>query len=283
MAALPSPLQQRGELAPLRYYLGIDDGADARAAYYQTIARNLRIADRLEQILDAATARGLVLLPYKGAALAGSLYPEPGTRPMADIDLLVRADELDDAVALLQSFGFSHARAGIARYSPRYTHDVALSDGVVYVELHFALFHELALDATTDELFARATTAPLYDHDRITVSLDDHLMIVALHAATHAYADSPLWLVDVALLLDAGADRARGYTLASQRHGGRAFAIAMALYDHPSLAALWLASPPGRVRSLLARAALVEGSVERARWFGRKLGLTARELLRPGT
>ena len=36
---------------------------------------------------------------------------------------------------------------------------------------------------------------------------------------------------------------------------------------------------PGRVRSLLARAALVEGPLRRARWFGRKLWLTARERL----
>ncbi len=271
LESLPLSVRERTELRPLRYQLGLEISEEARAAYHQTLARNLRALARLDEILDAARARGVLLLPYKGALLARDHYPDPGTRPMADLDLLVRPAQLDAAVALLHALGFAAARPDTARFSASFTHDVALTDGVVYVELHFALFHELELDGEVESVFARSQLDGLHP--------DDHLMILALHAATHAYADSPIWLVDVVLLLAAGADRERAATLAAARRGGRAFAIAMLLFDVPPLAARWMHRAPGRVRSLLARAALVEGPLRRARWFGRKLWLTARERL----
>lgn len=269
LESLPPSVRERTELRPLRYHLGLDTADAARDAYHQTLARNLRALARLDEILDAARARGVQLLPYKGALLARDHYPDPGTRPMADLDLLVRPAQLDAAVTTLHALGFAPARPDTARFSADFAHDVALTDGVVYVELHFALFHELELDGELESVFARAR--PEGPH------LDDHLMILALHAATHAYADSPIWLVDVVLLLAAGADRDRAAQLASSRRGGRAFAVAMLLFDVPRLSARWMRHAPGRVRSLLARAALVEGPLRRARWFGRKLWLTARE------
>lgn len=278
LAGLPSGLRRRSELRPLAFFLGLDDGADARAAYHQTLARNLRLLARLDEILDCAEARGLTLLPYKGAALAGSLYPDVGTRPMADIDLLVVPGALEAAIQLLQELGFWVARPAISRYSPRHTHDVAMTDGAVYVELHFRLFHELELVDASQRIFDRSKPTRLYDRERRTPCPDDHLMILALHAATHAYADSPMWLVDIALLIDS-ADRQVALSEAVRCCGGRAFSIAMQLFDHPAIAALWIESPPGRMRSLLTRAALVEGPMRRTRWLGRKLTLTAQELL----
>ncbi len=277
LSGLPSGLHRRGELRPLLFHLGLDDGADARAAYYQTLTRNLRMLARLDEILDRAEAEGLRLLPYKGAALAATVYPDVGTRPMADLDLLVEPSQLTPATALLKQLGFSEARPDVRRFSPRHAHDVALSDGVVYVELHYGLFHELELDGAPGPIFDRAVSAQLGERSRLVPSVEDHVAILALHAATHAYADSPLWLVDLALLLE-GADRAAAAAEASRRHGARAFALALQLFEHPTLAALWMSTPPGRLRSLLTRAGLVEGALPTARWLGRKLLLTAHEL-----
>jgi hypothetical protein len=43
----------------------------------------------------------------KGAALAHLVYPEPLLRPMRDIDILVRAEEVYRGYALLPQIGFT--------------------------------------------------------------------------------------------------------------------------------------------------------------------------------
>ena len=47
------------------------------------------------QLFDALAADGIPSLPLKGPALGQALYGTPGRRPSADIDLLVRAEDLD--------------------------------------------------------------------------------------------------------------------------------------------------------------------------------------------
>ncbi|MGC1951229.1 MAG: nucleotidyltransferase family protein, partial [Gammaproteobacteria bacterium] len=58
----------------------------ARAAALQ--ARNLQ--QRLAEIVHLATERDIAVCLLKGAALEPWIYPGPGFRPMADVDLLVK-------------------------------------------------------------------------------------------------------------------------------------------------------------------------------------------------
>jgi Uncharacterised nucleotidyltransferase len=83
----------------------------------------------LEQAAAAARRRGVVLemlgaqvqsdlrqagvevLPLKGATLSRSLYGDPGIRVAKDIDLLVEADQLDRAAAILARRGYRRVDA----------------------------------------------------------------------------------------------------------------------------------------------------------------------------
>jgi hypothetical protein len=76
-------------------------------AYCNSAAANLLAFRELARILSAfnLTIPAIVL---KGAALAATLYPSPGLRPLSDLDLLVPADRLDDAVAVLRGLGYAY-------------------------------------------------------------------------------------------------------------------------------------------------------------------------------
>lgn len=67
--------------------------------------RHVRIATLLEHIDALARAAGLAMTPLKGAALHALGIYAPGDRPMADIDLLVREDDVDAATRLMQAIG----------------------------------------------------------------------------------------------------------------------------------------------------------------------------------
>lgn len=88
--------------------------------------------ERLREVLNEA---GIPFLPLKGAVLR-QYYPEPWMRTSCDIDILVRENDLERAVALLVS------RAG-CREDSKGPHDVGLfTDGGVHIELHYSLIEE---------------------------------------------------------------------------------------------------------------------------------------------
>jgi hypothetical protein len=68
--------------------------------------RHARLAAVMERIDDAARAAGLSMTPLKGTVLHALGLYTPGERPMADVDLLVRAQDFDAATRLMQAIGY---------------------------------------------------------------------------------------------------------------------------------------------------------------------------------
>jgi hypothetical protein len=60
----------------------------------------------LAEILALFAQNNLPLLPLKGAVLTSTLYPDPGLRPMADLDLLIHPADLAPATQLLAQLGY---------------------------------------------------------------------------------------------------------------------------------------------------------------------------------
>jgi hypothetical protein len=288
-AALPENLRQRRELLPLGYAAG---DPSLRAAYVHNLARNLALFHAAAQFLDAAT---VPLLPLKGLALANTVYPDVALRPMNDLDIAVRPRDLDQAVRTLEELGWRRSFGERARYSPKHGHDVSfVNENGHVLELHHRLFHELRADASVVRMFERAIAVELLGRSRLIPSWNDHLFLVAVHAATHAFGESPIWVVDVALLLehasaghaeDEAVRRGAGYAFrAALRTAHRVFSHIPAPVGEMARETLldWILrdrlAAPGWIQSLLARAVLTEKPSDALREIGRKLGLRAVEL-----
>jgi len=63
-------------------------------AYFGNIVRNLYLYSELNRILDKFYKNDIEVIVLKGAALAKTVYRDIGLRPMADIDLMVRRENL---------------------------------------------------------------------------------------------------------------------------------------------------------------------------------------------
>ncbi len=68
--------------------------------------RLARIQMELQEILALFNRRQIPLLPLKGSILAPVYYPNPGLRPMADLDLLIRPDDFAASASLLGELGY---------------------------------------------------------------------------------------------------------------------------------------------------------------------------------
>ncbi|MCK4734394.1 MAG: nucleotidyltransferase family protein, partial [Methanophagales archaeon] len=68
-----------------------------RIVYYKNIARNMLLYDELSKILIAFNDAGIDVIVLKGAFLAETIYKNIGLRPMGDVDLLIKKEDLQKA------------------------------------------------------------------------------------------------------------------------------------------------------------------------------------------
>jgi hypothetical protein len=73
----------------------------------------LVIAQTLREVLERFNNEGLTPIVIKGAALCHTVYPDPGLRPMRDIDILMREKETIPAMNILKKIGFQQSHAPI--------------------------------------------------------------------------------------------------------------------------------------------------------------------------
>ena len=103
-------------ITPLAGYkmrsLGIDREIPAPFAaafaddYRKTLLANSLLMRTLRELLDALAKAGIQPIVLKGSLLANVYYPDSGTRPLGDIDLLVRPEESSDIQQTFESMGF---------------------------------------------------------------------------------------------------------------------------------------------------------------------------------
>ena len=74
--------------------------------YYASAARNAVIFEELGRVLEAFNHVGLEILVLKGAALAEMAYGNLALRPMSDVDLLIKKEDLGAVHRTLQRAGY---------------------------------------------------------------------------------------------------------------------------------------------------------------------------------
>jgi hypothetical protein len=146
--------------------------------------RHARIENLLRQIDQAAREAGIAIIALKGVALhALGLYTR-GERPMADVDLLVHAQDAARAVCLIESLRFRECRRNWREraFAPLESHSAGPlgehSDNDITIELHERVGERLPLHVTdiTDTVFPRRPQAGLNGYPS-RAALMSHLLL----------------------------------------------------------------------------------------------------------
>jgi len=77
-----------------------------RHAYLHHLLRNESLVRDLTDLQGALAARAIEALFLKGPWLAFHAYPDPGTRPIGDIDLAIQENDYPEAVVCLREVGY---------------------------------------------------------------------------------------------------------------------------------------------------------------------------------
>jgi hypothetical protein len=170
--------------------------------------RHRRIAQLLDSIDLGARGEGISLVALKGAALHARGVYEPGERPMADVDLLIRDDDVRATTRLLEQHGYEMTFATwrhqlFESKSGKATIVAGLGehiDNPIKIELHTSIRERLPVSETdiTEFLYPRAPHPGLNDYPSHAYLM----MHLLLHAAGNirAHALRLIQLHDIARL-----------------------------------------------------------------------------------
>jgi hypothetical protein len=201
--------------------------------------RHRRIVEVLARIDSDARRAGIPLVALKGAALHAAGVYQPGERPMADVDLLVREADVAATIQLLGECGFEvtfatwrnltlEPRSGAIKSAAEFGEN---RDNPLKIEVHTSIRERLPISETdiTGIVFPEAPRGGLNDYPTIA-SLMLHLL---LHAAGNMRANALrlIQLHDIALLAQRF-DSGDWEELLAARPGGKT---------------LWWAYPPLRL------------------------------------
>lgn len=169
---------------------------------------NLRLTGKLLDLLSLFELHGLPAFPFKGAVLASSAYGDLGLRQFADLDIILRRQDVLKAGKLLQARGYKpflelppgqQALFLKTGCELSFTHP----DDNVPVELHWDF---------TPVIFSPAFSAEsLWNHlEWIEVSgkkirglsAEDTILALCVHGAKHLWCRLQ-WICDIAMLTSA--------------------------------------------------------------------------------
>lgn len=177
-------------------------------------ANALRVlSNSRDQLLlqDAFAAQGIRSMALKGVTLARTLYGDPALRQQGDIDLMVDADHVLPAHAIVAARGFGDALRfdalddGRRRWVMRQHKDVEFiryQPSLQVVDLHWRLTRNPALFGhALDALWARGRDADIGPRTVRTLSTEDLLIYLCVHGCATVWYRAK-WVADLAPLLE---------------------------------------------------------------------------------
>jgi hypothetical protein len=163
-------------------------------------AANAVLAHHWGEATAALRQAGVDTLTLKGMALANVVYAEPGLRPMADIDLLVRPADCARALATLRDLGYRTPGEAADRLGASRSFAELVRDGT-RIDLHWHaaryLRFEGVVEVDHDGLWSRARSLATAEGRSLMLSPEDLLLHLVLHLTLGSDFARVLWYADI--------------------------------------------------------------------------------------
>jgi hypothetical protein len=198
--------QVYGQLSVLAHLVPARQIEPLRSRYQDNARKALWFTGELIRILRHFESLGINALPFKGPALAETLYGEVTQRQFGDLDVLVHAADVPRARAALLDLGY---RPGIdlgprqerAYIETGYEYSFGAADGANLLEIQWKIlprFYSIDLDVA--DFFERADEISVGGRSMRTLSPQDLLLVLCVHAAKHVWVQLS-WLCDIVQLV----------------------------------------------------------------------------------
>jgi hypothetical protein len=164
--------------------------------YHRNIGKNLYFYGALSDILKAFRENGIKVIVLKGAALAQTVYGNIALRPMSDIDLLVKKEDLPRAEKIMLELGYLFEEDKPREwYIENHFHlGYFHPEKTILVEVHWHIGRpshpsQIAITDTgiIERWWERAETVEISGMKTLVLSPDDLLFHLTLHFIKHRF------------------------------------------------------------------------------------------------
>jgi hypothetical protein len=167
-----------------------------RKAYVRSGWRNAKLHRELGRVLARLREDGVPVIVLKGAHLAQAIYRNLALRPMGDLDLLVRDDDLAHVESRLLQMGYQPSIKDSKH------HDYWLPAQNLLIEVHRHILGQSSpfkIDA--EPLWERAQPLKIAGVRALVLSPEDLLLYLCFHAVHHRFRQGLKPLCDIDAIL----------------------------------------------------------------------------------
>ena len=171
-----------------------------------SVLRNL-LSDELVKILNLLATHNILAIPFKGSVLSILVYQNLTLRQFGDLDILIDRQDVEAAQSLLAQRGYR-----LASLTEEQTQDLDYNreelplihpEKNIAVDLHWKISPSFfRFDISLAEWNSRLQSVSLCGETVLTFSLEDMLLHLCAHAATHQWMRLE-WLCDIAEFIQA--------------------------------------------------------------------------------
>lgn len=166
---------------------------------------NRTLAKELVALCDAFQARGVPVIPIKGATLAVVAYGDLALRDFTDLDLLVPQAAIAESQAVLRSQGYERRAAsegsGETNHKEGPYHVYIKKRALSRVDLQWVMAHQhFAFRLDRPEFWARRVAVSFESQTVPGLAPEDLLIVLCVHGSKHAW-EHLKWVCDVAELV----------------------------------------------------------------------------------
>ena len=175
--------------------------------FHENAHKNLLFIGELLRILKLLKSQGITAIPYKGPMLAIQVYGNLGFRQFDDLDIFIKKSDVIIIKDLLINEGYKTDfylnELQEENYLKSQKNLVLLNAKLdFYIELHWKISGNFFSFSSTPEylLSDNPKSIQFNNHDILTFSPENQLIILCIHAAGHHWSRL-LWLCDIAELI----------------------------------------------------------------------------------
>ena len=195
-------LAERNGLRPLLYShlnaicpgaVPAETFAFLREYFQKNVAFNAMLTGDLLRLLTLLESHGIEAMPFKGPAIAVTLYGHIALRQFCDLDVLVRARDVWRASDVLEGQGFEpqfripvERRDALVRQD--YVRMFRRDGGRSIVEVHWGIAERaFGVRFDADAMWERRQSMTLQGHAVSTPSAEDVMLMLCVHGSRHGW------------------------------------------------------------------------------------------------
>jgi hypothetical protein len=172
--------------------------------YIASSSQYIKRPHELKHILSEFNKEDIDVIPLKGAYLSEKYYKNPVSRPMCDIDLLVKRDDVRKTLYTLDQFGF--------KSSTKYNYDFYInnrrhippffSKNNTSLEVHYTIFMDDGYNLKNvkidlDNIWSTCAETTLYGQKSFAMSIENLILHLCIHIAGDKFQQKILHLFDI--------------------------------------------------------------------------------------